>query len=137
MYRACIAVVDATRGRLFCYHRSADADGVHETLVEADNLENEQRYHRARNQDHADVDFARFVLACLRELGDEHGAERVILCAAPRMLGHLRASSPGILRVDQQVTEVARDFANLTPSELHTHLADQHVLPTLVPHVAQ
>jgi protein required for attachment to host cells len=146
MYRACIAVVDATRGRLFCYHRSADADGVHETLVEADNLENEQRHHggvvaandhRARHQDYADVDFARFVLARLRELGDEHGAERVILCAAPRMLGHLRASSPGILRADQQVTEVARDFANLTPSELRTHLADRHVLPTLVPHVAQ
>jgi protein required for attachment to host cells len=138
MNRACIAVVDATRGRLFCYHRSADADGVHETLVEADNLENEQRQNdRARHQDHADVDFARFVLARLRELGDEHRAERVILCAAPRMLGHLRASSPGILRAEQHVIEVARDFANLTPSELRTHLADRHVLPTLVPHAAQ
>jgi protein required for attachment to host cells len=139
MLNVCIAVVDANHGRLFCYQRSDTADGVKETLVEADTLENELRHHgaaalaandhRAHRQAHGDVDFARFVLARLRELSDEHGAERLIVCAAPRMLGHLRASFHGILRSDQQLTEVARDFANLTPSELRTHLADRHVLP--------
>jgi protein required for attachment to host cells len=123
MYSACIAVVDATRGRLFSFHRSANEDGVHETLVEADILENDQ----------AEIDFARFVLARLRELGDEQGAERLILCAAPRMLGHLRASSQGILRDDQDITEVARDFASLTATELRSHLADRHALPPTLP----
>ncbi|HEX7699106.1 MAG TPA: host attachment protein [Kofleriaceae bacterium] len=132
MFSACIAVVDATRGRLFCFHRSANEDGVQETLIEADNLENEQR-HRSVGTSASDIDFARFVLARLRELGDEHGAERLILCAAPRMLGHLRASSQGILRPGQEVTEVARDFASLTTSELRTHLADGHVLPPTLP----
>jgi hypothetical protein len=130
MYSACVAVVDATRGRLFCFHRSANGDGVHETWTEAETLDNEPRH---RNTDLGDLDFARFVLARLRELGDEHGAERLILCAAPRMLGHLRTSSRGILRADQEVSEVARDFASLTSSELRTHLADRHVLPPTLP----
>lgn len=137
MFSACIAVVDANCGRLFCYHRSATA----ETLIEAETLENEQlddgaaraNDHRIHRQTHSDVDFARFVLARLRELGDEHGADRLIVCAAPRMLGHLRASSSGILRTDQQLTEVARDFAKLTANELRTHLADRHVLPPMLP----
>jgi hypothetical protein len=37
MYRACIAVVDASRARLFTYERSNDADG-HEELAELTDL---------------------------------------------------------------------------------------------------
>jgi len=143
MFKACIAVVDASHGRLFTYQRSATADGLKETLVEADTLENEDRHHgaaalaaldhSARRQVHSEIDFARYVLARLRELGDEYGADRLIVCAAPRMLGHLRASCHGILRSEQQLTEVARDFANLTPHELRANLADRHVLPPLPP----
>ena len=136
MFNVCIAVVDASHGRLFCY----TTDGVKETLVEGDTLENEHHSvaalaandHLARRQAQSEVDFARFVLARLRELGDEHGAERLIVCAAPRMLGHLRASCHGILRTEQQLTEVARDFANLTPHELRTQLAARHVLPLVL-----
>src|SRR5260221_11890990 len=46
MYRTCIAVVDATRARLFTYDRFADESGVHDELVERSDLVNPIRRQR-------------------------------------------------------------------------------------------
>src|SRR5260221_8475965 len=46
MYRTCIAVVDATRARLFTYDRFADESGVHDELVERTDLVNPIRRQR-------------------------------------------------------------------------------------------
>src|SRR5690349_8311670 len=46
MYRACIAVVDASRARLFTLERSTDASDVHEEISEQRDLINPARRHR-------------------------------------------------------------------------------------------
>src|SRR5512140_361197 len=43
MQRTCIAIVDATRARLFTFDRTADASGVHEELSEHTDLVNPSR----------------------------------------------------------------------------------------------
>jgi hypothetical protein len=47
MYRTCIAVVDATRARLFTLERTSDAEGLHEELSERRDLVNIARHRRA------------------------------------------------------------------------------------------
>ena len=46
MYRACIAVVDASRARLFTYQRSHDAGALHEQLTEERDFVNPGRRRR-------------------------------------------------------------------------------------------
>jgi len=141
MFSACIAVVDAARCRLFSFHRSADEDGIHETLLEAESCENENRHgagaivvndHRARHHSNADLDFARLVLARLRELGDEQCAERFIFVRR-RKCSNLRPARTASCAPITRSARSPRDLASLTPSELRTHLAERHVLPE-VPH---
>lgn len=154
MYNACIATVDRIHGRLFRYERVASSTGLHEMFVEEDTLTNLSRGHRDselfsdapgsnrvashgfglddhrdRRSEKVDEAFARTILARLRELCDERHSERVILCAPPRMLGHLRACSNGILGDDQILVEVPQDYTKLSPNELRDRLATQHLLP--------
>jgi protein required for attachment to host cells len=143
---------------LFRYERTADATGRHETFVEEDTLVNLSRAqrpsemfsdapgsgrvashgfglddHRDHRLEKSDETFARTILARVRELCDERHSERVILCAPPRMLGHLRACSKGILGDDQILVEVPHDYTKLSSHELRDRLAVQHLLPT-APH---
>src|SRR5512143_3490170 len=46
MYRACIAVVDASRARLFTYERSTEVEGLKEELIEERDLVNPARRQR-------------------------------------------------------------------------------------------
>jgi protein required for attachment to host cells len=158
MPRICIAAVDASRGRLFVYDRSADPEGIHEQMVEHDTLVNLARRERPsdlfssppgtgrvgntmfsmgdrreHHLEHFDADFARTVLARVRELATEHGIRQLILCAGPQMLGHLRAVAFNTLRGDLSVTEVPRELTKLTPGELRTQLAAHHALPEVPP----
>ncbi|MEP6860372.1 MAG: host attachment protein, partial [Deltaproteobacteria bacterium] len=158
MYNACIAAIDATRGRLFHYQRTADGSGMHESFVEDESLVNPARHerpselfsdkpgssrvaahgfglddHRDYNLDKLDETFARWVLARIRELCDQHHSERVIVCASPRMLGHLRACRNGILGEGQILVEVPRDYTKLAPDELRDRLAAHHLLPSAPP----
>src|SRR5437762_2350966 len=45
MYRACIAIVDATRARLFTFERSTEPDAMREALHEHIDLVNPARRH--------------------------------------------------------------------------------------------
>jgi protein required for attachment to host cells len=140
-----IAVVDATRARLFHFERTVDASGAREELVERVDLVDPARRRRpaelfsdapgsnrgARFQygldDHRgahvaaiDAEFARLVAA---EIGRVRGSEALILCASPKMMGRLRAAG---VETD---SELVRDLVKLTPSELRHELADRGFLP--------
>jgi protein required for attachment to host cells len=154
MYRVCIAVVDATRARLFTFQRiTGDADG-HGDLVEHSDLVSSargavpgERSSNARpasthgghpshalhdHRDHltyqVDEKFARTALAALRELIDEHATQRVVVCAAPRMLGRLRTSAPGILPADLAVEELPRNLVELPAADIRAALCSCGIL---------
>lgn len=155
MYRACIALVDAARARLFTIDRITEGEETREELVERADLVNPQRRrrpselfsdtrpgsgrvgrlqyglddHRDRNIAQLDEKFARMVMANLRELIDERPTQRVIVCASPRMLGKLRASAPGILPDEMPVDELASDLVKLSAANLRAELASRGLLP--------
>jgi protein required for attachment to host cells len=126
MYRVCIALVDATRARLFTFERRAETDGRDE-LVERTDLANPQRWWA--NAVELDDKFARTVVAALRELIDERPTQRAIVCAAPRVLGRLRAAAPGLLPGDIALDELPRDLVRLSPTAVQAELASRGLPP--------
>lgn len=155
MYRVCIALVDATRARLFTFEREAEGSAVRDQLVERTDLVNPQRRkrpsevfsdtrpgssrtgnlqyafddHRDHHISQVDDKFARTAMAALRELIDEAPTQRVVICASPRMLGRLRAAVPGLLPGDIARDEVPRDLVKLSPTEMRAELASRDLLP--------
>jgi len=153
MYRVCIALVDATRARLFTFDRAADEAGLREQLVEHTELAAAKSprpnpplaapggvlqagpLHDLFDDHHGpraaarDAALARTTLAALREVIDHAAPQRVIICASPRMLGTLRASSAGILPDGLPVEELARDLMRVSPSELRNVLVSHGLLP--------
>jgi hypothetical protein len=117
MDRVCIALVDATHARFFTFDR-----GINERA-----LNEPSRLVRERHDGH----FARMAMAAFRELIDEHGAQRAIVCANGPMLGKLRAAAPGILPDQLPIDALAGDFGALATAELHARLADHGLLPAL------
>jgi protein required for attachment to host cells len=148
MKRACIAIVDAARARIYTYDpttedgRSAPAGALHEQI----DLVNPGRRghdaysttkpgvkrsapgsgttddHRDAHTEELDRRFARQVVAEIDRIAREHGYNRVLLVASPAMLGELRGVDRG-LRPELQVEYVARDLARLTSPQIHDHLA--------------
>jgi protein required for attachment to host cells len=155
MYRVCIALVDATRARLFAFERTTEGGATRDELVERTDLVNPQRRrrpsevfsdtrpgssrtghlqyafddHRDHHVSQIDEKFARMAMAALRELIDEHPTQRVVICASPRMLGRLRAASPGLLPDDIALDELPRDLVRLAPGEVRAELASRDLLP--------
>lgn len=152
MYRACIAVVDASRARLLTLERSLDAEGLHDQLVEQRDFINPARRltpaeqlsdapgssrtgnahfgfddHRDAHVDKLDAEFARMVNAEIEALLRTFPAKRLVLCASPRMLGHLRATRK---TSDLAIDELPRDLVKLTPTQLREHLAARGLVPT-------
>jgi protein required for attachment to host cells len=157
MYRACIAVVDATRARLFSFERTSDASGVHEQLIERVDLVNPARRrrpselfsdsrpgssrtgghqfafddHRDAHIDRLDEEFAGAASTEIRRIIRESGVNRLIVCASPRMLGALRVSE--LQRDCITLDELPRDLVRLTTSELREALTDHRLLPPAPP----
>jgi protein required for attachment to host cells len=157
MYRVCIAIVDATRARLFQFERSSDPDGLHDQLTELRDLVDPARRlrpselfsdsgpganhsgqhgytfddHRDDHIAHLDADFARSVVAELARLVND--VDRLIICASPRMLGQLREVIGTLHRPDLVVDEIPRDLVKLTPSQLREQLATYGLLPPPLP----
>jgi protein required for attachment to host cells len=155
MYRACIAIIDATRARFFTYDREVGADGNRDDLFERTDLVNPARRlrpselfsdsrpgssrtghlqyafddHRDYHIAQLDAGFARTAMAALRELLDERVPNRVILCASPRMLGHLRIAAEGILPPGLVIEELARDLSKLSAARIREQLTAAHLLP--------
>lgn len=154
MHRTCIAVVDATRARLFTLDRNDELGGIRETLTERTDLVNPVRRktpaqvfsdsrpgtsrvgsrqyafddHRDAHIDEIDTEFARAIADAIDDALDETHATRLILCASPKMLGNLRAITAP--RNGVSIDELPRDYVKLTPSQIREVLAKQGVLPT-------
>jgi protein required for attachment to host cells len=153
MNAICIAIVDASRARLFTFQRSSTPTGVDENFVEERDLINPDRRrtndlfsstrpgvaragglqfglddHRNEHVDKLDSDFARLVMRQLSELAATRHSQKLILCASPRMLGQLRDLQPHFLS-GVEVEDISRDLVKLTPSQLREQLVDYGLLP--------
>jgi protein required for attachment to host cells len=155
MYRVTIALIDAARARLFQFVRSSDPEGLRDQLTEVNDLVDPTRRlrpsevfsdtgantnHVSRHvfgfDDHRDDHMARFDTEFVRSIAGEierlvAGADRLIICSSPRMLGRLRElvkERPG-LRID----ELPRNLSKLTPSQLRDQLAAYGLLPPPAP----
>ena len=162
MYRTCIAVVDATRARLFILDRTSDADGLREELTEQRDLVNTARRlrpselfsetrpglsrsgdlqyafddHRDDHMDELDAEFSRYVTIELAELLRSTATKRLIVCASPRMLGHLREARRE-LSLEIPIDELSRDFVKLTPTAIREHLVRHGLLEEPPPRPAR
>ena len=157
MRRTCIAVVDASRARLFTFDRTDASDGIRDTVSERTDLVNPARRktpaqlfsdsrpgssrtgglqyafddHRDAHLDELDTEFAREIVAAIERTVRDIDATRVVVCASPRMLGTLRAIHRG--REGLVIDELARDYTNLTPPQIHDHLVEHGMLPAPPP----
>ena len=141
MNRTCIAIVDASRARLFTFDRTQGGSGIHEQLVEQRDLADAARRtgglpfgfgdHRDAHTDRLDTPFPRAVVAEIERLLRSSGARRLILCASPRMLGELRAAGNGLRREDLLIDELPRDLVKLTVPQIRDRLGSYSLLPPL------
>lgn len=154
MTRTCIAVVDAAQARLFTLDRTWDASGVHEELSEDRDLVNPARRlrpselftesrppagrmgniqytlddHRDDHIDEMDAEFSRAITSEVEKLVRSTGAERLIVCASPKMLGKLR-NARRTLDARVAIDEVPRNLTQLTPREIREHLELYGLVP--------
>lgn len=136
MNRTCIAIVDASRARLFTFDRTQGGSGIHEQLVEQRDLADPERWpygldDRDAHGDRLDATFARAVVAEIEGLLRSSGARRLILCASPRMLGELRAAGNGLRREGLLIDELPRDLVKLTVPKIRERLGSYSLLPPL------
>lgn len=157
MKRACITTVDASRARVFTYDATGDGatDGLADgTLREVIDLVNPGRRGHdlfssskagirrtargtggSTTDDHRDGHFteienrfAKQVLEEVSKLINERGIGAVILVAAPKMLGILRAHDNLLRRADLRLEYVERELAQLTSPQIHDHLAQLELI---------
>lgn len=160
MQRTVIAVVDASRARLFTYERTAEADGLKETLSERTDLVNPARRrtparlfsdtrtnmsrvggkfygvddHRYAHMETIDSEFAGAVAMAIEQAIRDTKAKRVIICASPRMLGILRTTD--LHRDDIVLDEFPHDYSKMTTPQIHDVLVKQRLLPAPQPRTA-
>lgn len=130
MQRICIAVVDASRARLWTYQRTNEPGGLEETFVEQRDLVHPGRRlpDTDSHNDAQDVEFAHLVMREIAALLREFATTRLVVCAPPRMLGHLRDARRDLPR-DLAVEELARDLVKLSAPQLRDHLAEHDLVP--------
>ncbi len=139
MHRTCIAVIDATRARLFTLDRIAESGGVHEEFVETGDLVNPGRRlaasrgfpyddHGDARQQEMDRAFAKQIAAEVSRLTADPRARRLVVCASANMLGEMRKLEP-FARDGVTVDEIARDLVSLSAHQLRAQLQDYGLLP--------
>lgn len=158
MKRACIAIVDASRARLYTYQEDAAPT---EQLREVRDLVNPGRRLRpselfsdtrpslgtpgrpgpaheqgSTKDDHRDdhigmmdTKFAKDVIEELEKIIKAEGYGHLIIVASPKMLGELRKANGVFKRAGLTIDEIPRDLAKLTSSQLHDHLASMDLIP--------
>lgn len=154
MYQACIAVVDASRARLFVFERTREAEGLREQMTERGDLVNPTRRlrptelfsddpgmarsgslqygfddHREEHLEEIDAQFAAAVIAEIESLIEATRMPRLIICAGPKMLGALRAAGQRLRRNNLQIDELQRDLVRLGVAEIRDRLATHELLP--------
>ncbi|MEO8548403.1 MAG: host attachment protein [Kofleriaceae bacterium] len=133
MYRTYVVAADTHHCRIYLLERTSEAVDVHETFVEQAVLSSDVTEHRGPRLEQHVNDFARHVVARIRELTEQAPAERVVLVAGPQMLGHLRTAMAGALRAGVEVTELPHELTKLHAHELRLQLATHALLPAPPP----
>jgi protein required for attachment to host cells len=156
MKRACIAIVDATRARIYTYD-PAESNGVHaasdRTLREELDLVNPGRRghdlfsttkpgikriapgggstddHRDAHFEQLERNFAKQIVEEVDRIARERAFPRIILVTPPRMLGELRKVDAPLQRPETTLEYVERDLARLTSPQIHDHLAELRMIP--------
>lgn len=85
--------------------------------------------HRENNERKANTQFAKELVADLKDLISREKLDHVVLCAEKQMLGVLRPELDALLKDKVKLTEIGKNLTNLTPRELHARLADDELLP--------
>ena len=128
MKRACIAIVDAARARLYTYQQDPALP-----LAEVADLTNPGRRMlddgRDARIDQLDLQFAKDIVAEIDRIVREGGYGNVIIVATPKMLGDLRKFDGVLHRADLVLDEIPRDLAKLTSPQLHDKLAELKLIP--------
>lgn len=85
--------------------------------------------HRDKREHQANHQFAKDIVADLKQVIREKNISRLVLCAESQMLGTLRPELNDLPKDQVTVTEIDKDLANLKPQELHSKLAKDGFLP--------
>lgn len=85
--------------------------------------------HRDKREDRANRQFARDIIADLKQVIRDKNVTHLVLCAENQMLGFLRPELSDLPTGQVTLTEVNKDLANLKPHELHSKLAEEGLLP--------
>jgi protein required for attachment to host cells len=151
----CIVVVDGTRARVFTLEGGAAAPGP--DLVEHEDLANPEHKLAGRDKysttrtgsnlnpqkgpshgydDHRDKEereherrFAQEVANHAVSLAQRQHVNHLVVVAEKRMLGLLRKALVLPAKSGIEVHELAKDLTQLTPTELHAHLAEAGLVP--------
>jgi protein required for attachment to host cells len=155
MKRACIAIVDASRARIYTYEQDREpTDQLHEVTDLVDpgrrllpgTLFSDSRPgqrgrvpgqaghtvddHREAHVSEMDAQFAKGIVAELDRVVREGAYGQLIIVASPPMLGLVRKATEAVHALMRlQIDEVSRDLAKLTSAQLHDHLAQQQLIP--------
>lgn len=137
MFKATVAVVDASRARLFTFLRETVVEGIRERFVEISDLVNPARRHRPHEQfthDHElDAGFARDIVDGVSALMHTTESSRLIVCASPKMLGVLRKATKALHHEHVKIEELARDLSKFAAPQIREHLVEYELLPSTVP----
>jgi len=91
--------------------------------------------HRQRHQEEVERRFARRIVDAARPFAEEHALARLILLAAPRLLGCLRAELDGRLG-DLNIVEINEDHSQRSIVQIIALLTQRQLLRGAASHVA-
>jgi protein required for attachment to host cells len=156
MKRACIAIVDAARARIYTYDEPAYADRAGSApgtmLREEIDLVNPGRRghdlfsttkpgikrpvsgggttddHRAAHFEQLEHRFAKQVIEEVDRVARRGGFAHVVFVATPKMLGELRTLDAVLRRADLTFEYIERDLTRLTSPQIHDHLAQLRLI---------
>ncbi|MBS1122679.1 MAG: Host attachment protein [Deltaproteobacteria bacterium] len=159
MYRACIAIIDASRARLFTFERDLEPEGLHESFKEETDLVDPARRlrpselfsdsrpgvgrtgslqygvddHREAHIEQFDIVFARNIVAEIKKILGTKQIQRLVVCGSPNMLGVLRTEMADLRRDPLVIEEIPRDLVKLTLPQIRDQLTDYGLLPPRPP----
>lgn len=85
--------------------------------------------HRDAHLDDMDTKFAKRVLETVETVLSDKNLGRLVVCAAPKMLGTLRSAGNVLERTEIEIEQVTSNLSMLTEAALHDHLAQLGLIP--------
>ncbi|MEP1214509.1 MAG: host attachment protein [Marinobacter sp.] len=85
--------------------------------------------HRDKRDHQVNRQFAKDIVADLKQVIQDKSISHLVLCAESQMLGVLRPELNNLPTDQVTLTEVDKDLAHLKPQQLHSKLAEDGFLP--------